>query len=276
LRKLTDFGVIVTGAGRGIGKRLAIRFGQANAKVGLISRNSVELEATRLEIQHGGGEALIAKVDVRTYGKLSTAIHNFQKQFEARDTEIDLLIAAAAIQGPIGPFSTQDPDRWADVLDTNIRGVMNSIRAVLPYMIKQGHGKIIVLSGGGAGSARPNFAPYALSKAALVRLVETVAEEVRDHNIQINCFAPGGAYTSMTDEILAAGELAGQEEIERAEQVRVTGGAPAEKQIQLALFLASEKSNHISGKMIHVTDDLRKLEQANMTADVLTLRRTKL
>jgi NAD(P)-dependent dehydrogenase (short-subunit alcohol dehydrogenase family) len=273
---LIDFGVIVTGAGRGIGKRLAIRFGNANAKVGLISRNPVELEATRLEIQHSGGEAFPVKADVRIYGKLSTAFHNLNHKFRARDAAIDVLIAAAGVQGPIGPFAGQDPERWAEVLDTNILGVMNSIRAVLPYMIEQEHGKIIVLTGGGAATARPNFAPYALSKTAVVRLVETVAEEVRDYNIQINCFAPGGAYTSMTDEILAAGDLAGEEEIERAEQVRVTGGAPAEKQIQLALFLASEKSNHISGKMIHVTDDLKKLEQGNMTADVFTLRRSKL
>jgi 3-oxoacyl-[acyl-carrier protein] reductase len=107
-------------------------------------------------------------------------------------------------------------------------------------------------------------------------LVETVAEEVRDFNVQINCFSPGGAYTSMTDEILSAGERAGVMEIERAEKVRVTGGVSAEKQIQFALFLASERSNHISGKLVHVADDLKKLEQANMTPDVLTLRRLKL
>lgn len=275
MRKSTDFGVIVTGAGRGIGKRLAIRFGHANAKVGLISRNPVELEATRLEILHSGGEAFVAKADVRIYGKLAGAFHNLAQKFQTRDAAVDVLIVAAGVQGPIGPFAGQDPERWAEVLDTNILGVMNSLRAVLPHMIKQGHGKIIVLAGGGAVAPRPNFAPYALSKTAVVRLVETVAAEVHDHNIQINCFSPGGAYTSMTDEILAAGDLAGQEEIERAQQVRLTGGASAEKQIQFALFLASEKSNHISGKMLHVTDDLKKLEQANMTADVFTLRRSK-
>lgn len=253
-----------------------MRFGNANAKVGLISRNEAELEATRLEIQDTGGEAFAAKADVRVYGKISNAIHNLNQSFRAADTAIDLVIVAAGIQGPIGPFADQDPEQWQGVLDTNVLGVMNTVRAVLPYMMKQGHGKIIVLAGGGAASARPNFSPYALSKTAIVRLVETIAEEVRDYNIQINCFAPGGAYTSMTDEILAAGDLAGQEEIERAEQVRLTGGAPAEKQMQFALFLASEKSNHISGKMLHVTDDLKKLEQANMTADSLTLRRTKI
>ena len=78
-------------------------------------------------------------------------------------------------------------------------------------MIERRSGKIIVISGGGAAHARPNFSAYAASKAAVVRLVETLAEEVRDRNIQVNCMAPGGTYTSMTDEIIDAGEAAGPE-----------------------------------------------------------------
>jgi 3-oxoacyl-[acyl-carrier protein] reductase len=78
----------------------------------------------------------------------------------------------------------------------------------------------------------------------------------------------------MTDEILRAGEdRAGAKEIDEAEQVRVTGGIPAEKQIQLALFLASESSNHVSGKLIHVNDDWKRFEQANMKPELYTLRR---
>jgi 3-oxoacyl-[acyl-carrier protein] reductase len=97
---------------------------------------------------------------------------------------------------------------------------------------------------------------------------------VRDHNVQVNAMAPGGAYTHMTDEILSAGEArAGRKEIEDAEQVRVTGGVPAEKQIQLALFLASERSNHISGKLVHVNDDWKRYEKENMRPELFTLRR---
>src|SRR5260370_40494333 len=119
-------------------------------------------------------------------------------------------------------------------------------------MIERRSGKIIVLSGPGAASARPCFSAYAAAKAALVRLVETVAEEVRDHNIQINYIAPGGTYTHMTDEILRAGEKAGWKESEGALEIRHTGGVAPEKQIQLALFLASEESNHIKIGRAHV------------------------
>jgi 3-oxoacyl-[acyl-carrier protein] reductase len=276
LRNPTELGVIVTGAGRGIGKRLAIGFANHNAKIGLISRNQTELDATRLEIAHSGGEAFPARADVRIYGEIAAALHGLSRKFQSHGATLEVLVAGAGVQGPIGPFAESDPKSWRETIETNVLGVMNAMRAALPGMIEQRRGKIIVLTGGGSENARLNFAPYAASKTAVARLVETVAEEVRDYNIQINCFAPGGSYTSMTDEILAAGDRAGTTEIERARQVRLTGGVHADKQIQFALFLASEKSNHITGKMLHITDDVRKLEQANMTPELLTLRRLKL
>jgi NAD(P)-dependent dehydrogenase (short-subunit alcohol dehydrogenase family) len=141
-------------------------------------------------------------------------------------------------------------------------------------MIEKRSGKIILIVGGGSGHSRPNFSAYAASKAAVVRFAECLAGEMSDHNIQVNSLSPGNTYTHMTDEILHAGEdRAGPKEIEDAEQVRITGGVPPEKQIQLALFLASERSNHISGKLINVHDDWKKFEQTNMKPELYTLRR---
>jgi NAD(P)-dependent dehydrogenase (short-subunit alcohol dehydrogenase family) len=144
---------------------------------------------------------------------------------------------------------------------------------VLPHMIQRRSGKIVVIADSSSAWPRPNFAPYAASKAAVVRFVESIAEEVREQNVQVNCFSPGVAYTSMTDEILEADERAGAKELDDAEQVRLTGGVPAEKQIQLALFLASERSNHITGKLIDINDDWKKLERENTRPDAWTLRR---
>jgi NAD(P)-dependent dehydrogenase (short-subunit alcohol dehydrogenase family) len=271
LRDFTDKGVIITGAGRGIGKRFAIGFADAGARVGLISRTLRDLDAAALEIAQAGGHAYPADADVRDYAKLAQAVHTLKRKLHT----IDLLVAAAGVQGPIGPFVESQPALWPEMIETNLLGVMNAVHAVLPFMIKQRSGKIIVLAGGGSGNARANFAPYAAAKTAIVRLVETIAAEVRDHNVQVNCFAPGGSYTSMTDEILSAGDRAGVNEIRDAENVRMTGGVPAVKQIQFAKFLASERSNHITGKMIHVTDNLKQLEHANMTPDLFTLRRLK-
>src|SRR5260370_12220221 len=138
-------------------------------------------------------------------------------------------------------------------------GVLHACQAVRPHMIERRSGKIIVLSGGGAAYARANFAAYAVSKAAVARLVETLAEEVRDKNIQVNCMAPGGTYTSMTDEILNAGEKAGQKEIDDAQQVRLTGGVAPAKQVELAIFLPSHKSNPLTRKPLPANHPLHTL-----------------
>jgi 3-oxoacyl-[acyl-carrier protein] reductase len=263
--------VLVTGAGRGVGKRLAIGFAAAGNRVGLLARSKAELDLAHLEIEHAGGNALRIRADVNDFEQVNTAVDRMRVHYG----EVNVLVCAAAIQGPIGPFVEQSPKAWDETIHTNLLGVMNACKAVLPHMIERRSGKIIVLSGPGAAIARPSFSSYAASKAGVVRLVETIAEEIRDHNIQINCMEPGATYTHMTDEVLRAGAKAGWKETEEALEVRRTGGVAPEKQIQLALFLASEQSNHISGKLISVTDDWKKLRSENIRPESYTLRRVQ-
>lgn len=262
---------LVTGAGRGIGKRIAIGLANAGARVGLLARSKAEIDLAHLEIEHAGGSSLRLRADVRDYEQVHAAADRLRTHFG----DLHVVVCAAAIQGPIGPLAEVQPKHWEEAVQTNLFGVMNVCRAVLPGMIAKRRGKIVVMSGGGAGVARPNFSAYATSKAALVRLVETLAEEVRHDNVQINCMAPGGTYTSMTDEILRAGDRAGEKEIDDARQIRLTGGVSPERQIGLALFLASERSNHISGKMIHVNDEWKKLESSTVHPEIYTLRRVQ-
>jgi len=264
--------VLITGAGRGIGKRLALGFAQAGARVGLVSRSQGELDLAKLEIEQAGGTALRIRADVRDLHHMDSAVERIRAAYGG----LDILIGAAGVLGPIGPLVRSKPKAWSETIEINLIGTVNSCRAVLPSMIEKRSGKIILLGGPGSGYTRPNFTAYAASKAAIVRLVECLADEVRDHNVQVNCMAPGPTYSHMTDEILHAGEeLAGHREIEEAERVRVTGGVLPEKQVQLALFLASDRSNHISGKLIHVNDDWKRLEQENMRAEMFTLRRVQ-
>jgi len=268
---LKNAGVLVTGAGRGVGKRLAIGFAAIACRVGLLARSKGELDLAHLEIEHAGGEALRIRADVTDFEQMSAAINKMRAEYGG----VHVLICAAGVQGPIGPLVDHSPKAWVETIQVNLLGVMNACKAVLPHMIERRSGKIIVLSGGGASSARPNFAAYAASKAAVARLVETIAEEVRDHNVQINCMSPGGTYTHMTDEILRAGDKAGWKENEDALEIRRTGGMSPEKQMDLARFLASEQSNHISGKLIHVTDDWKKLKDGNIHPEIYTLRRVQ-
>ncbi len=264
--------VFVTGAGRGIGKRLAIGFAARGARVGLLARSKAELDLCHLEIEHQGGSALRLRADTSDLEQVAAAVERMRVQFGAHPR---VLICAAAILGPIGPFAESNPKNWAEVIQTNLTGVLNACRAVLPHMLEQRSGKIIILTGGGSTPARPNFALHESTKSALIRFAEALAEEVGDQNVQVNCMAPGVTYTHMTDQILAAGERAGWEEIEEAKQVRMTGGVAAEKQIELALFLASEQSNHISGRVFHVNDDWKKLKDKAISADLYRLRRAQ-
>jgi NAD(P)-dependent dehydrogenase (short-subunit alcohol dehydrogenase family) len=272
LSALKGKNVLITGAGRGIGKRLALGFAHAGARVGLLARSPSELDLAKLEIEQAGGSALRLRADIRDLDELTAAVERMRAAFGS----VDVLVAAAGIQGPIGPLLWTRPKAWNETIEVNLIGAVNACRAVLPSMVDRRSGKIILIAGGGSSHARPNFSAYAASKAALVRFAECLAAEVLDHNIQVNSLSPGGAYTHMTDEILHAGvERAGAREIAEAEQIMVTGGVAAEKQIQLALFLASECSNHITGKLIHVNDDWKRFERENMKAELFTLRRVQ-
>jgi len=270
VRSYQDKVVLITGAGRGIGKRLALGFAKAHAKVGLLARTKAELDLTDLEIEHAGGVSLRLRADVRDAGQVLASVERVRSSYGP----IDVLICAAGVQGPIGPVATANPKQWAEVVDVNLGGTMHVCKAVLPQMIERRRGKIVILAGGGAQEPRPNFSAYAASKAALVRFAETLAEEVREANIQVNCMDPGTTYTNMTDEIVRAGEeAAGWREMQAATEVRANGGTPPDKQLHLAMFLASERSNHISGRLIGVDDNWKKLEHDRLPPSLFTLRR---
>lgn len=260
---------LITGAGRGIGKRLAIGFAAAGARVGLLARSKAELDLANLEIQHGGGTCLRLRADVRDTEQLNAAVERLKSHFGPPD----ILICGAGLQGPIGPFLDCPVPEWIDTINTNLIGSANTVRAVLPSMISSRSGKIIFLGGKGSADPRPNFSAYAASKAGLERFAETLAEELRDSNVQVNVMSPGGAYTHMVDQILEAGDRAGLRELERARQMRLTGGMSAVKQIELAMFLASESSNHISGRLLHVNDDWKRLEHSPVSQELYTVRR---
>lgn len=268
-RGIKDRGVLITGAGRGIGKRLAIGFAANGAKVGLLARTKAELDLAHLEIEHAGGVSLRLRADVRDYDQIASAVRRMNVHFGG----VHVLVCAAAVLGPIGPLEESTPEEWAGVLLTNVAGVANACRAVLPQMKERRAGKIIVLAGPGATKARPYHSAYAASKAGVVRLVETLAAEVADHNIQVNCMSPGGTYTHMTDQVLRAGERAGRKSLEEAKHIRESGGVPPDKQIELALFLASHGSNHISGRLLRVQDDWKKLEHTKLNPESYVLRR---
>jgi NAD(P)-dependent dehydrogenase (short-subunit alcohol dehydrogenase family) len=146
-------------------------------------------------------------------------------------------------------------------------------------MIRQNAGKIINLSGAGSPLPYPMFSAYATSKVGVLGLTQTLAEEVKKYNIQVNVIAPGPVDTRLQDEILLAGESAGEGALKRARETKRTGGVPPSKAAALAVFLASDDSDGLTGRFLSaVWDNWQGLGEKDALAELIggqlfTLRR---
>jgi 3-oxoacyl-[acyl-carrier protein] reductase len=189
-----------------------------------------------------------------------------------------VLINNAAIHGPVGATWENKLSEWEDVMRVNLLAPALLSSNFAPWMNSTGGGSIINISGGGATGPRPNFGAYGASKSALVRFSESFAIEAKSLNVRVNCVAPGAMKTALLAEVLEKGaEIAGESEYSVARKVFEEGGASMDKVADLALFLASDASKGITGKLISaVWDDWEHWpEHLNELAasDVYTLRR---
>jgi NAD(P)-dependent dehydrogenase (short-subunit alcohol dehydrogenase family) len=264
---------IVTGGGRGIGEAIALAFAREGANLILAARTQWDIERVAQIAQSMGRQALAVQTDVCDQNSVSEMTQAALDSYG----HVDVLVNNAGVLGPIGPVVVSDPAGWMHTIQVNLVGVYLCSRAVLPHMMRERRGKIINLSGGGATSPRPFFSAYGASKAAVVRLTETLAEEVKEFNIQINAIAPGAVNTRMLDELLDTGTRAGDAELQQAQEQKQRGGVPSEKAAALAVFLASSESDGVTGRLISaVWDDWRslphRLDQI-ADSDVYTLRR---
>lgn len=264
---------VVTGGGRGIGREIALGFAREEATVVIAERLKNELEDTVREIISSGGVGIGVVTDVSD----EQSVHSLFKKTVDQFATVDILVNNAGVQSPIGSVLHCLPSEWLLNVRINLFGTFLVAHAFLPVMIEKRRGKIINFSGGGATSARPQFSAYAASKAAVVRFTETLAEEVREYGIDVNAIAPGAVHTKMLDEILQAGDMAGKNEVERLRRLLKQGEGSPEKAVELALFLASEDSSGITGKLISAPwDPWQDKEFQNLLRvdrDFATLRR---
>src|SRR5229473_1288175 len=250
--RLQDKAALIVGAGRGIGEAIALRFASEGARLILAARTAPELEAVAEGVRTAGGTAHFVATDVTAPGEVAYLV---QKSIEAFG-HIDILVNAAGTYGPIGRVWEIDAHEWANTFSVNLFGPFLLCQAVLPHMIRAGRGKIINFSGGGATSPLCRFTAYGVSKAAVVRFTETLADELKEFNIQVNAIAPGAVDTKLQDSVLAAGEKAG-DLLQRIRRLRETGegGTPPEIPAELAVFLASGDSGNLSGRLISAPND---------------------
>ncbi len=209
--KLEGKVAIITGGSRGIGKAIARAFLGEGALVAIAARKKDELEKAVEELSRAGSVRGY-QADISNEKGVRCLVAEVLKDLG----DIDVLVNNAGIQGPIGRFWEVSFEDWSENIKVNLLGTARCTREVLPIMIAKKAGKIINLSGGGATSPRPYFTAYGTGKAAIVRFTEIVAEEVRDYHIDVNAIAPGAVNTRMLEEVLEAGERAGEKELKEA------------------------------------------------------------
>ncbi len=262
---------LVTGASRGIGRVIALAFAAEGASLGLLARRGSDLSQVVAASRDLGVPVRVCQADLGEESQVRPVVSNLVSEWGG----IDILVNNAGMQGPIGPLPDNDFGQWQRTLRVNLGGSALCTQLVLPAMLEQDAGKVIYLSGGGAVSPRPRLSAYAASKAGVVRLMECVSAEVVGTGIDVNAIAPGAVNTDMHRELLEAGDLAGSEERAAALDRRETGGQPPGKAAALAVYLASARSDGLSGKLISaVYDAWEDLDiGAAMASDIYTLRR---
>jgi len=271
---LRDKVAIITGGSRGIGKAITEAYLKEGARVTIVARTASELKSTLKEFKDFNLSKVTAvSTDVACVKKVKKFINKTLSSYG----KIDILVNAAGLQAPIGAFIDVDSKDWIKNIHVNLIGTMLCCKHILPVMLSQKAGKIINFSGGGATSPRPNFSAYAVSKTAIVRFTEILAMEVKEYGISVNAISPGAINTRMHKEIIEAGTRAGERERIAALKIIKDGGASAKLVSELALFLASDASDGLTGKLISANwdkwKDLDKQMQHINDSSLYTLRR---
>jgi NAD(P)-dependent dehydrogenase (short-subunit alcohol dehydrogenase family) len=268
---------IITGANQGLGLEIAKKYVLAGANVMLCARNPdllQEAQADLIKLAAPDQRILAKATDVSVEADVKALVNETLEKLGG----CHILVNNAGIYGPKGEIEAVDWVEWIKAIEINVYGSVLMCREIIPYFKAQGYGKVIQLSGGGATNPIPRISAYAVSKAAIVRFAETLAEEVRGTGIDVNAIAPGALNTRMLDEVLEAGpDKVGQAFYERSLKQKESGGAPLDRGADLALFLASSASNGITAKLISAVWDNweqwpEHLEELN-SSDAYTLRR---
>jgi len=268
---------VVTGSSQGLGFHITDAYLAEGASVAICARNADELAAAEQQLRRHlrDGQRLLSVIaDVTKREEVDALFAQVEEEFGT----IDILVNNAGIYGPLGLLDEVPWSEWETAITVNLLGSALAMRAVIPIMKSRGYGKIIQLSGGGATTPLPFASAYAASKMAVVRLAETVAEELRPFGIMVNSIAPGALNTRLLDEAIEAGpERIGREFYEKLLTQKESGGAGFEAATQLAVFLGSARSDGITGKLISaIWDDWEDFPlnlEILSDSDLFTIRR---
>lgn len=265
--------IVLTGSSSGIGRHLAARLCAQQHEVWGLARSrqaSFEAEAAAKGFSFHALACDVAKGE---------SVSRCRQEIGQTVPGLDALICCAGAQPPVGPAMTLDPEAWLANVQLNLGGTFLAIRAFHDLLTRATRrAKIVCFSGGGATGPRVNFSAYAVAKAGVVRLTETLAHEWAGQPMDINAIAPGAINTKMTEEVVALGPgVVGEKEYAQAVQQLRGGGASVEKVAGLVDFLLSPASDGVSGRLLSAPwDPWQNLgqHQAELAGtDIYTLRR---
>jgi 3-oxoacyl-[acyl-carrier protein] reductase len=274
---LRDRAALITGASQGLGLAIARAYVRAGASVMLCARDEGQLARARDDVASladGSQRVEAMRADVSIPDDVTRLVESAIERLGG----LQILVNNAGIYGPMGGIDEIEWADWLRAMDININGSVLPMRAVLPHFKRQHYGKIVQLSGGGATNPLPRITAYAASKAAIVRLAESVALDVREFGIDINSIAPGALNTRMMDQLLAAGaDAVGEGFYARMKQMAEGGTTPLEVGAALAVYLGSADSDGITGRLISAPwdpwDRLHEHRSELAGSDIYTLRR---
>jgi len=267
---------LVTGASKGLGYRIARRFWSEGARLVLAVRDCQSVSSLVSDMERLPGQSVVClSMDLTDLNSVRSLV---PRAMDSGIENIDVLVNNAAAIGPIGKAWATPSKDWEDAIVADLIAPAIICNSVVPLMSRYAGGKIINLSGGGASGPRINFSAYAAAKTGLVRFSETLAEEVRALGISVNCVAPGLLGTDMLAAIVNAGvNAAGEKEYAAAQKALQDSDAALNKAVELVAFLASHRSDGVTGKLISaVWDDWQEFPghlQEIAGSDVYTLRR---
>ncbi|SES46720.1 NADP-dependent 3-hydroxy acid dehydrogenase YdfG [Streptomyces sp. yr375] len=186
--------VMITGAGGGLGRAFATALAREGARLVLVGRDPDSLARTAEEVRPTGASVLIAAGDVTRAADLAAAVAAAVSAFGS----VDVLVNNAGQPGPIGPTWEVDPDHWWRAMEVHVKGTLLACRAVLPHMVGRGSGRVINIVSQAGVDRWPYVTAYAVSKAAVIKLTENLAAELRGHGVTVLSYHPGLVDTGIT------------------------------------------------------------------------------
>jgi 3-oxoacyl-[acyl-carrier protein] reductase len=239
--KLENKNAIVTGSARGIGKSIAVKLASEGANVVIVDVNFEAAQETAKEIQAMGRKSVAMKVDVTSYAEVEGMINKTKEELGS----VDILVNNAGITKD-SLILRMSPEDFDLVININLKGVFNGIKAAFPVMMRQKSGKIVNIASiigliGNAGQAN-----YSASKGGVIALTKTAAKELASRGVCVNAVAPGYIQTPMTD------KLPDNVKAEMLKLVPLSRMGQPEDVAKAVLFLASPDADYITGQVLTV------------------------